>query len=136
MDTELGRSTPEGTVFGENTGPQRPMQVPQCPALTCYMLPSLSQAVHFPLVLAAKFFFFGERGFIASKTSISSPRSHHTKEQDPAVQHVSRTPRSNTPCRLMCPVGSPVNLPPFPASGGRGAAADAHLSDRRSGAAQ
>ena len=55
-----GRSTPEGTVIREDTGPQRPMQVAQPPALTCCMLSSLSQAVHFPLALAANFFFWKE----------------------------------------------------------------------------
>ena len=105
-------------MIREDTGPQRPMQVTQPPALTCCMLSSLSQAVHFPLALAANFFFL-ERGFIASKTSISSPCSYHTKNRDPVVQHVSRTPRSNTPYRLICPVSSPVDLPLFPASSGQ-----------------
>lgn len=84
MDTEPGRSTPEGTVIGEDTGPQRPTtQAPQPPALTCYMLPSLSQAVHFPLVLAAIFFFFGREGLLLQRHlyPLHAPTTQNSKTQ-------------------------------------------------------
>lgn len=115
MDTEPGRSTPEGTVIGEDTGPQRPTtQVPQPPALTCYMLPSLSQAVHFPLVLAAIFFFFlGERVYCFKDIYILSTLPPHKTARPSGPTCVQNTKEqhalpSHVPCEQPC---KPAPLP-------------------------
>lgn len=113
MDTEPGRSTPEGTVIGEDTGPQRPMQVPQRPALTCYMLPSLSQAVHFPLVLAAKIFFWGERVYCFKDIYILSTLPPHKRARPSGPTCVQNTKEqhalpSHVPCEQPC---QPAPLP-------------------------
>lgn len=99
-------------MIREDTGPQRPMQVTQPPALTCCMLSSLSQAVHFPLALAANFF-FGKRVHCFKDINILSMLPPHkrarpsgpTRAQNTKEQHALP---SHLPCEQPC---RPAPLP-------------------------